>query len=71
MALYKVTVKRSGTVKGVRLEKGMTVDVVSQQDPVGGNGGQAAVDAFQRVYGIDLKQAGAANRGWLDVTKVN
>lgn len=49
----------------------MTVDVVSTTDPISINGGKAVVEAFQRVYGIDLKQAGAANRSWLDVVKVN
>lgn len=32
---------------------------------------EVASDAFQRVYGIDMKKIGAANRSYLDVIKVN
>lgn len=71
MALFKITIKRSTILRNVRLEKGMSVDVPCAYDPVAFNAGQAASDAFQRVYGIDLKKIGAANRSYLDVKKLN
>ena len=39
----------------------MSVDVVSQSfsDPVHTNGGQQVTDAFMRIYGVDIKKAGA------------
>ncbi len=39
---------------GIRIEPGMTVEVVTQgmSNPVTVNGGQAVADAFMRVYGI-------------------
>lgn len=71
MALYKITMKRSTTLRGVRLEKGMSVDVPCTHDPVSISGGKIASDAFHRVYGIDLNKIGAANRSYLDVKKLN
>ena len=48
---------------GVRIEPGMTVEVVTQSmnNPLLTNGGQAVADAFMRIYGIDIKKAGALN----------
>ena len=42
---------------GVRIEPGMTVEVVTQSmnNPLLTNGGQAVADAFMRIYGIDIK----------------
>ena len=39
---------------GVRIEPGMTVEVVTQSmnNPLLTNGGQAVADAFMRIYGI-------------------
>jgi hypothetical protein len=56
-------VKSSTNTNGIRLERGMTVDVVSKlfSNPVTTNGGQPVVDAFMRIYGIDIKRAGALN----------
>ena len=50
---------------GVRIEPGMTVEVVTQSmnNPLLTNGGQAVADAFMRIYGIDIKKAGALNMG--------
>ena len=57
---------------GVRIEKGMSVDVVTSSfsNPLLTNGGQAVADAFMRIYGIDLKKTGALNTSYLDVVKV-
>jgi hypothetical protein len=50
----------------------MTVDVVSKSfsNPVTTNGGQPVIDAFMRIYGIDIKRAGALNMAYLDVQRI-
>ena len=50
----------------------MSVDVVSQSfsDPVHTNGGQSVADAFMRIYGVDIKKAGALNGVYLDVKRI-
>ena len=70
--LYRITVKSPKNTNGVRIERGMSVDVVtnSLSDPVSTNGGQAVVDAFMRVYGIDIKKAGALSMVYLDVVRI-
>ena len=70
--LYRITVKTPKHTNGVRIERGMSVDVVtnSLSDPVSTNGGQVVADAFMRIYGIDIKKAGALNRAWLDVERI-
>lgn len=57
---------------GVRLEPGMYVDIPSNSysNPVTTNGGQVVVDAFYRMYGIDIRKAGALNMNDLDVQKI-
>lgn len=57
---------------GVRIEPGMSVDVVSNSfsNPVTTNGGQSVVDAFYRIYGIDIKKVGALNMVYLDVERI-
>jgi len=70
--LYRITVKSPKNTNGVRIERGMSVDVVTNSfgDPVSTNGGQVVADAFMRIYGIDIKKAGALNRAWLDVERI-
>ena len=70
--LYRVTVKNSKNCNGIRLERGMSVYVVtnSMSNPVTTNGGQPVVDAFMRIYGIDIRKAGALNMVWLDCERV-
>ena len=72
MPLFRVTVKQRANCNGVRLEPGMSVDVVSNSfsDPVHTNGGQSVIDAFMRIYGIDVKKAGALNGIYLDVKQM-
>ena len=72
MALFRVTVKTAKNSNGIRIEKGMTVDVVtnSMMNPVTTNGGQPVIDAFNRIYGIDIKKAGALSMVYLDVQKI-
>lgn len=70
--IYRITVKSPKNTNGVRIERGMSVDVVTNSfgDPVSTNGGQVVADAFMRIYGIDIKKAGALNRAWLDVERI-
>lgn len=71
--LYRITVKQSKNCNGVRLERGMSVDVVtnSMSNPVNTNGGQCVADAFMRIYGIDIRRAGALNMLYLDCERIN
>jgi hypothetical protein len=39
-------------------------------NPVVTNGGQPVVDAFYRLYGIDIKKAGCLNMAELQVDKI-
>ena len=41
----------------------MRVEVITQtmSNPVITNGGQTVVDAFMRIYGVDIKKAGCLN----------
>ena len=70
--LYRVTVKQNKLTSGMRIERGMSVDVVTNTitNPVTTNGGQPVVDAFMRIYGIDLRQLGALNMAYLDVQRI-
>ncbi|WP_165155040.1 DUF6140 family protein [Parabacteroides sp. ZJ-118] len=72
MPLFRVTVKQSKNANGIRVEKGMSVEVVTltMSNPLTTNGGQAVVDAFYRIYGIDAKKAGILSTVYLDVVKI-
>ena len=73
MARFRITTKMMKNSNGVRIEPGMTVEVVthSMNNPLLTNGGQAVADAFMRIYGIDIKKAGALNMVYLNVEKLN
>ena len=64
MALWRISVKSSGTVNGIRLEKGMFVEMVtpvSMSDPLRSNPGENKPkinNLFVSKYGIDLLKAG-------------
>ena len=70
--VYRVTVKSSKLTSGIRVERGMSVDVVTNNitNPVTTNGGQAVADAFMRIYGIDIRKVGALNMAYLDVQRI-
>jgi hypothetical protein len=72
MPLFRVTVKQMKLTSGIRIEPGMSVDVVtnSMSNPLTTNGGQTVADAFMRVYGVDLKRIGALSMVYLDVVRV-
>ena len=69
MALFRITVTQTRLTNGVRLEKGMSVEVASAySNPLTTNGGHEVIAAFMRVYGLDLAKAGKSG---LDVKKIN
>ena len=70
--LYRVTVKSNKNSNGIRIERGMSVEVVTNNitNPVTTNGGQAVADAFMRIYGIDIRKAGALNMVYLEVQRI-
>jgi len=70
--LYRITVKQSKNSNGVRIERGMAVEVVTNSfsNPVTTGGGQCVADAFMRIYGIDIRKAGALNMVYLDCTRI-
>lgn len=72
MPVFRVTTKARKQTSGILIEPGMSVQVVTQSfnNPVCTNGGQEVVDAFMRMYGIDVKKAGVLSTAWLDVERV-
>lgn len=73
MPLYRVTVKTAKNSNGIRIEKGMSVEVATSStssNPLTTNGGQLVADAFMRIYGIDAKKAGILSTVYLDVQKI-
>lgn len=72
MPLFRITTRQSKNANGIRIEKGMSVEVVtsSMSNPLTTNGGQAVADAFMRVYGIDAKKAGILSTVYLDVVRI-
>ena len=71
MPTFVITTKRANNTNGIRIEPGMQVKVVTNSfsNPVSTNGGQLVIDAFMRVYGIDIKKAGCLNMVYLDVVQ--
>jgi hypothetical protein len=61
MARFKITTKHVRNCNGIRIEPGMSVEVITQSmsNPVSTNGGQLVIDAFYRIYGIDIKKPDA------------
>lgn len=69
--VYRVTVKSSKLTSGIRVERGMSVDVVSNSmsNPVISDK-NAVANAFFRIYGIDIAKAGALSTAYLDVKQI-
>lgn len=63
MPRFRITTTSSRNSNGIRIEPGMSVEVItnSMSNPITTNGGQSVVDAFMRIYGIDIKKAGCLN----------
>lgn len=72
MARFRITTKHVKNSNGIRIEPGLTVEVVTQSmsNPVTTNGGQIVADAFYRIYGIDIKKAGCLNMVELKVEQI-
>ena len=72
MARFRITTKHVKNSNGIRIEPGMTVEVVTQSmsNPVTTNGGQIVADAFYRIYGIDIKKACCLNMVELKVEQI-
>lgn len=73
MPLFRITVKTAKNSNGIRIEKGMVVEVVTSStssNPLTTNGGQLVADAFMRIYGIDAKKAGILSTVYLNVQRI-
>ena len=72
MAKFQITTKNRKQTNGIRIEPGLTVQVITQSmnNPVTTNGGQTVVEAFFRIYGIDIRKAGCLNMVDLDVKQI-
>ena len=72
MPRFRITTKRMSQLNGIRIEPGMSVEVISNSfsNPLLTNGGQPVVDAFMRIYGIDIRKAGIMSQAYLDVQKI-
>ena len=72
MPKFLITTKSRTQFNGIRIEPGMTVEVVTRDitNPLLMNGGQPVVDAFMRIYGIDIKRAGVCSPVYLDVKRM-
>lgn len=69
MPIFTITVKHNVNTNGVVLQKGMSVEIPSNNNsnPLTINGGQEVQEAFLQIHKIDLKKAGALNSGYLEV----
>lgn len=72
MPLFRITTKTRKNNNGIRIEKGMQVEVVTQSfsNPVTTNQGSLVADAFMRIYGIDIRKAGILNMVDLEVKQI-
>ena len=72
MPRFLITTKSRTQFNGIRIEPGMSVEVVitSFANPLLVNGGQSVVDAFMRIYGIDIKKAGVCSPVYLDIKQI-
>ncbi len=72
MGLFLATVKSNVWTNGVKLEKGMSVEFLSQYSaPLSTNGGKEVIDAFMRKYGVDIQKACAVSSSYIEIKKLN
>lgn len=73
MALLQITLKNSANVNGIKLEKGMSVKIVSNSaNPFSTLQEQRKIqDAFLQKYRIDLKKACRLASQYFEVKKMN
>ena len=72
MPRFRITTKRMSQMNGIRIDPGMSVEVVTQSysNPLLTNGGQPIVEAFLRIYHVDIKKAGILSQAYLDVEQI-
>ena len=72
MPRFLITTKQRTQMNGIRIEPGLSVEVVSNSftNPLLVNGGQAVTEAFYRIYGIDIRKAGVCSPIYLDVRQI-
>ena len=72
MPIFQITTKKRKHVNGIHIAPGMTVQVVTQSmsNPITTNGGQIVIDAFIRIYNINIKEAGCLNMSDLELKQV-
>ena len=72
MPIFQITTKHRKQINGIRIEPGMTVQVVTQSmsNPITTNGGQAVIDAFLRIYSVNIKEAGCLNMSDLELKQI-
>ena len=67
MALWKISVKNSGIINGVRIEKGMSIEYVTKTTTpplqLLSQHKDAIIQLFKNKYGVDLAKAGIINTG--------
>jgi hypothetical protein len=69
MALFRVNVKMKYNGNGIRLEPGMSVEVVTNSVQTV-EGKQKIADTFLQKYGIDVKKIGSFTY-YMDIQKVS
>ena len=72
MPQYKVRIKTTFNSQGVKGEKGMEVELASNQTSAANlqsAGKQEIIDAYQRKYGLTFNQAYTSNN-YMEVTKI-
>ena len=72
MALFRATVIRNVATNNVRLEAGMSVNFSSIEfNPLYNNGGKEVIDAFKRIYGVDINAARAMSSSHILIEKIS
>jgi hypothetical protein len=72
MPRFLITTRTRTQFNGIRIEPGMSVEVVTTSfvNPLLMNGGQPVIDAFRRIYGIDLKGLAFLSPAYLNVEQI-
>lgn len=71
MALFKITSKKTGSFSGgIKLEKGMSVEIIDNNNPLGTSKGKDKIrEAIKSKYGQDIKQF--ASSSYFDCEKLS
>lgn len=72
MAIFQITTKYCKQTKGIRIEPEISVQVVTQSmsNTITTNSDQPVIDAFMRIYEIDIKKAGCLNMVELNIERI-